>query len=398
MSPLTRRQLLRLFSAAGVAAPALAACDSTTTTTGAGGPPVSVGLLVPKSGPLQSIGTELLNGFHLYLDRRGGALSGHHINLVVSDEGDKVQAAQASAKELVEGNSVQVLTGVASAEVMRGLRDQIEAAQVPLLGSNGSPYDLGSPKYIWRTCYVDNEPGQALGGYLAGTLPPDAKVFVVSDESSSGHDEANGFISAYQGAGGSGLVGDPAVLGLVANPKASPDHVFTQIQSARAKYVFAHFSGTGAVNFVKAFHARFGSSVRLYAPGFLTEGGLLAQQGAAAKGVDTALYYSTDLDNDANRVFCAAYQSAYGSRPSSYAVASYDAAAVLEKALALAGSDLSPRSINAALGRVGEIDSPRGTWQFNQKRTPLQKWYLRQVRLDGAVLGNLVVSDLATLT
>jgi branched-chain amino acid transport system substrate-binding protein len=79
-------------------------------------------------------------------------------------------------------------------------------------------------------------------------------------------------------------------------------------------------------------------------------------------------------------------------------MASYDAGAVLTSALQLAGSDLSPQSINAAIGQIGEIDSPRGTWQFNQNRTPLQTWYLRQVRPDGAVLSNVLLSDLATLT
>ena len=35
--------------------------------------------------------------------------------------------------------------------------------------------------------------------------------------------------------------------------------------------------------------------------------------------------------------------------------------------------------------------------RFNQTRSPLQKWYLRQVRYDGEVLANSVVSELTTL-
>ena len=49
------------------------------------------------------------------------------------------------------------------------------------------------------------------------------------------------------------------------------------------------------------------------------------------------------------------------------------------------------------LGRVGQIDSPRGNWQFNQSRTPQQKWYLREVRRDGQVLSNVLISELGTL-
>ncbi|HET8662327.1 MAG TPA: ABC transporter substrate-binding protein, partial [Micromonosporaceae bacterium] len=70
---------------------------------------------------------------------------------------------------------------------------------------------------------------------------------------------------------------------------------------------------------------------------------------------------------------------------------------VLDKAVLLAGEDLTPQTLNAALGRVGQIDSPRGTWQFNQNRTPQQKWYLREVKMDGTVLANTLVSELTTL-
>jgi branched-chain amino acid transport system substrate-binding protein len=78
-------------------------------------------------------------------------------------------------------------------------------------------------------------------------------------------------------------------------------------------------------------------------------------------------------------------------------MASYDAAQVLDKAIGLAGKNVTPQQINLMLGKVGQIDSPRGSWQFNQSRTPQQRWYLREVRRDGQVLSNVLISDLATL-
>ena len=107
--------------------------------------------------------------------------------------------------------------------------------------------------------------------------------------------------------------------------------------------------------------------------------------------------YSPDLDNEANRSFAPAYQNAYGTVPTCYAMQSYDAASVLDKAITLAGGDKRHSRDNLALGKIGSIDSPRGSWQFNQTRTPLQKWYLRQVRPDGGVLSNTVLAELTTL-
>jgi branched-chain amino acid transport system substrate-binding protein len=79
-------------------------------------------------------------------------------------------------------------------------------------------------------------------------------------------------------------------------------------------------------------------------------------------------------------------------------MASYDAAAVLDRAIATAGPDPSPEDINSAIAELGQIDSPRGPWRFAEDtHAPIQKWYLRQVRRDGRALANVVVSELATL-
>src|SRR5687768_2674211 len=107
--------------------------------------------------------------------------------------------------------------------------------------------------------------------------------------------------------------------------------------------------------------------------------------------------YAPDLDNAENRRFVTEYQKAYNDVPSSYAVASYDVGTVLDKAVTAAGGSLTPADLNAAIGRLGQIDSPRGTWQFNQNRTPLQRWYLRQVRMDGSALSNVLTAELTTL-
>ncbi len=160
--------------------------------------------------------------------------------------------------------------------------------------------------------------------------------------------------------------------------------------------MFAAVSGEGAAAFFRAYRGA-GMTAPLYMPGFVTEGAALKDLGDTAAGVYTSMNYSADLDNEANRMFVAEYQKAYNSVPSTYAVASYDAGTVLDKALTLAGGDISPQSINAGLSRVGQIDSPRGTWQFNQSRRPLQRWYLRQVRKFGQVYANVQLGDLAML-
>jgi branched-chain amino acid transport system substrate-binding protein len=398
VSELHRRQLLKLFGAlgaAGIAAPALAAC-ATSDAGSAESTPVRIGLIVPQGGPNKAIGDDLNNGFQLYLNLHDGRLGGHPVQLIVVDEGDTADTGKAAVDKLIKERAVHAMTGVASSTVMTAIRDQVETGQVPLLGSNASPSTLGSVKYIWRTSYVNDEAGRALGSYLGGRH--NQSVYVISDDSDTGHEQVNGFLRTFNGLyGHPQLAADPVQVPLSGNANASLSGYVNQIRGSGAKAVFAAFSGAAATSFVKAYRAA-GISAPLYAPGFVTEGAIaLGGVGDAANGVFTAMNYSPDLDNGANRTFASAYQQAYKVLPSTYAMASYDAASVLDKALQVAGSDLTPQSVNTALSDIGQIDSPRGSWQFNQTRTPLQRWYLRQVRREGTVLTNALLGDLAML-
>jgi branched-chain amino acid transport system substrate-binding protein len=298
--------------------------------------------------------------------------------------------------KLVKEHAVEAMSGVASSVVMSAIRDQVEAAQVPLIGSNASPSTLGSVKYIWRTSYVNDEAGRALGGYLA--LKHGQSVYVINDDSDPSREQVAGFLRAFNGIPGHPtIVGDPVQVPVSSAVAGSLGGYLSGIRGSGAKVVFAAFTGDAATAFVKAYRSA-GISAQLYAPGFVTEGAARLQSlGDAADKTYTAMNYAPDLDNGANRTFASAYQEAYKVLPSTYAMASYDAAAVLDKALDLAGGDLSPQAINTGLSEIGQIDSPRGSWQFNQTRTPLQRWYLRQVRREASVLTNAMLGDLAML-
>jgi branched-chain amino acid transport system substrate-binding protein len=392
-----RRQALKLLGVLGGAGLTAACSTFSTSDDEAGRAPVSstpvrIGLLAPRTGRLKALGDEMLNGFQLYLNLNDGQFTGHPVTLLTEDEGDDAASGKAALGRLLQ-KDVLALTGGASSEVMLAVRDAVEKARVPMVGSNASPDSLQGVIYIWRTSYVNDEPGLALGGYLKGLVK--GKVALVAPRNTTGQDAIDGFKFAFGSE-------DPRIAdGVIwtdANP--APGNGFfreslDRIEAIRPAAVFCSFSGTPAVQFVKQYRAA-GLTAPIYAPGFLTEG-ILPALGDSARDIYTAMNYSPDLDNQANREFTAAYRRAYGSVPTAYAMASYDAAAVLDKAVRLAGDTLTPERINLMLGRVGQVDSPRGGWQFNTPRTPQQKWYLRRVSPDGPVLSNVMLTNLATL-
>ena len=158
------------------------------------------------------------------------------------------------------------------------------------------------------------------------------------------------------------------------------------------------YAGVEAVNFVKQYKQFLANDgIALYSSGDLTEGSVLEAQGAAAEGLETSLHYSDQIDSPRNKEFVQAYSAAYGgASPTSYSVQAYDAAAVLDKALA-AADGTSGEAIGKALGTVSQVDSPRGTWKFTANHDPDQAYYLRKVvQKDGkyvnSVIGTLTAS------
>ncbi|MFJ8569100.1 ABC transporter substrate-binding protein [Streptomyces sp. NPDC093514] len=351
--------------------------------------PVKIGLLVPQSGTYKALGDDMKAGFELYVQQHGGRLGGREVQIVVADEGETADSGKAAAEKLVKQDRVLAVSGVVSSATVNGVKDLFETSRIPLVGSNASPTTLTGAKYIWRTSYVNDEPGKALGKHVAERAG--GPVFLIAAGYQAGKDEIEGFKSTFLPAGGS-IAGEEVYTPFPATKNFQP--YLSQIENSGAKAVFCFYAGGSAVDFVKQYRD-FGLAGRipLYAPGFLTEGGVLKGQGDAANGVLTALNYSADLDNAANRTFAPAYKAAHGTDPTTYAMASWDAAQVLDKAIAAASGNVTPETVNAAISTIGDIDSPRGTWRFNSGGTPIQPWYLREVKL-GA---NTLAGDLGRL-
>jgi branched-chain amino acid transport system substrate-binding protein len=390
--------MLAALGATGVVGPVLAGCGSSTRSSSSSGtnaitgPPVKIGLLYPQSGVYKSNGDDLGNGFMLYLKLHDNRLGGRPVNLIAVDEGETPESGKAGAERLLKQEGVLAMSGVVSSAVMGTIKPIVEQAQIPLVGSNASPSTLSSVRYIWRTSWSYNDPGRALGKYVAEHT--NGTVSLIAADYQAGKDFVGGFTETFLPAKGQ-IEGSP--IWTPFNPPTTDYTPYlTQIKNSGSKAVYCFYAGSAAVNFVKQYRA-LGLTQTLYSPGFITEGSTLKAEGQDAANIYTAMNYSADLDIPANRRFASEYQRVYNLAPSTYAMAAWDAANILDKAITLAGKELTPQSLNSAIGRVGQIDSPRGAWEFNQNRTPLQKWYLRQVRQDGLVLANTVISELTTL-
>ena len=248
---------------------------------------------------------------------------------------------------------------------MVGIRDTVEEARVPLIGSNASPPSLQSVVYIWRTSYVLDEPGRALGPLPAR---PTARRTAGSRSSPRrtprSHDVVNGFREGF-GADDPRIIGAPVTYTTATPTPARATYTADDHQGARpATRRRSSASSPGPPRWSSS--SSFAQPVRRRrsthpassprAPSWTN------LEATTALGIQTALNYSADLNNDANRVFASAYRKKYHGHPHHVRDGLVRRGAGARQGDP-AGRRRSPRpqQVNLALGKIGQIDSPRGS-------------------------------------
>ncbi|MFD0558427.1 amino acid/amide ABC transporter substrate-binding protein (HAAT family) [Stackebrandtia endophytica] len=360
---------------------------------------VKIGLITPLSGIYQEPGEEMRNGFQLYLDTHGGKLGGREVELLIGNEGEGPETAVDVAEKFILQDEVAALTGVMAGGSYAEISVLAQEHNMPLIGSGGRPtLDPDKLEGLWHTSWISDENGQAIAPYMAENI--DGPVYAIGPDYQGGHDQLRGFTETFAEVGGqlANPTGETHWTPFPETTNFTP--YFTEIAQTDAAAIYAFFAGTAAVDFVTQWAQSNAKDIPLYGS-FITEGSVLDAQGDAAEGVYSVMNYSADLDNAANREFVAAWSAAgHPGQPALYSVCAWDAAQVLDRAIATIPPEMAvtPEVINDAIAALGEIDSPRGAWRFSEiAHAPIQKWYLRQVQLDGQQLANVVIEDLATI-
>ncbi|HIW63035.1 MAG TPA: ABC transporter substrate-binding protein [Candidatus Stackebrandtia excrementipullorum] len=360
---------------------------------------VKIGLITPLTGIYQEPGEEMRNGFQLYLDTHDGKLGGRDVELLVGNEGEGPETAVDVAEKFILQDEVSALTGVMAGGSYAEISVLAQEHEMPLIGSGGRPtLDPDQLQGLWHTSWISEENGTAIAPYMVENI--DGPVYAIGPGYQGGYDQLNGFTKTFLAEGGTlANVEDEALwTPFPATTDFTP--YFTEIARTDAVAIYTFYAGEAAINFVKQWANSDAKDIPLYGS-FITEGSVLNAQGDDAEGVYSVMNYSPDLDNAANREFVAAWSAAgHPGQPALYSVCAWDAAQVLDRAIASIPMDqeVTPAAINEAIAALGEIDSPRGPWRFSENaHSPIQKWYLRQVQLDGQQLANVVIDELATI-
>ena len=391
----TRRKFLAAGTSFGaaIAAATVAACRKSAPAT-----PLKIGVVLPYTGVYAVLGESITQGMELVFAREDWSVAGRKIELVKEDDEMKPPVGIRKTEKLIDADKVDILTGPVHSGILMGMRDKVHNSKTILIVSNAGADAISRDrcsKWIFRTSFSNWQPCQPMGAWVAKNLTKE--VFQIAPNYQAGKDDMDAFRETFHPAGGKVVGEEYPKLG-----ETDYAPYLTKIKQSGAKAVFAFFSGTDAVNFVKQYDD-FGlkQSIKLTGAGFLTEPDVLPAQGKSALGVITGHFYTPQLDNPTNRKFVADFKAKFANKtPDGFACQGSDTAEVIVRALrAVNGNTKDKDKLVDAIARV-EFDSPRGHFRFDPKtHNVIQPFiYVREVKEVSGGLDNVPIDKIANVT
>ncbi len=364
---------------------------------GAQSGPIKIGVVLPYTGVYAVLGESITQGMELVFARENGMVAGRKIEMIKEDDEMKPPVGVRKTEKLIDSDQVDILTGPVHSGILMGMRDKVHNSKTILIVSNAGADAISRErcsKWIFRASFSNWQPCQPMGGWVAKHVSKD--VFLTAPNYQAGKDMMNAFKETFVPAGGKVVAEDYPKLG-----ETDYAPYLTKIRQSGAKAVFAFFSGTDAVNFVKQFD-QFGlkQTIKLTGAGFLTEPDVLPAQGKSALGVITGHFYTPLLDNPTNQRFVKEFREKYaGKMPDGFACQGYDTAEVIVRALkAVNGNTQDKMKLVDVIEKI-EFDSPRGRFRFDPKtHNVIQPFiYIREVKDVAGGLNNVPIDKVANV-
>ena len=338
---------------------------------------VKIGVVVTLSGPSAVLGAQVRDGFNLAVKSLGGKLGGLEAEVIVADDELKPDVAVTKVKGLLDRDGVNFVVGPVFSNVLQAIAKPVTESSAILISPNA-----GTSNFAGKQCnpnffvasYQNDQVHEVLGKYAQDKGYK--SVFLLAPNYQAGKDSLAGFKRYFKG----------EVLDEVYTPLGQLDFSaeLAKIAAAKPEAVFTFMPGGMGVNLVKQYRQA-GLATIPFLSAFTTDESTLPAQKDDALGFLGGANWAPNMDNPQSKAFVAAYETAYGSVPGTYAMQGYDAAMLIDSALKGTGGKLADRTAIAAELKKANFTSLRGKFKFGNNNYPIQDFYLVKVakRADG---------------
>lgn len=330
--------------------------------------PIKIGYLGTFSGPIGALGQDNYDGFMLALEQRDGKLGGTPVQVLKEDDQFKPDVGLQIVQKLVEKEKVPIITGVMGSNVMMAVHRPITEKQVFLIGSNAGPSAQAGAQcspYQFVVSWQNDGHAEAAGKF--STDKGYKRMVLIAPNYQAGKDALQGFKRTYKG----------QVLEELAPGMAQPDFSaeIAQIAAAKPDAVYAFFPGSLAVNFIRQYQqAGLSKTIPLQSSSMLDATTLPALK-ESGLGLNSTHWWAPDLDNAANKGFVEAFEKKYNRIPSLFAAQGYDAALLLDTAIARVKGNVGDKPAFMAALKAGNPHSVRGVLKFGNNNFPINDYF-----------------------
>ena len=348
---------------------------------------VKIGFMAELSGPQGPLGQDQYDALMLVVERNGGKLGGVPVQILREDSQLKPDVANQIVEKLIDKERVAIITGITFSNIMMAVHKKITDKEVFLIGSNAGPSPIAgaacSP-YFFSASWENGQQAEVVGKYAADKGMK--KMVTIAPNYQAGKDFVAGFKYYYK---------TPTVNELwpALNTQDFSAEI-AQIAAAQPDAVFAFLPGGLGINFVKQWgQAGMRGKIPLLTVS-TTDGIGLPAMGDAALGVLAGTFWGPDFANAANQRFVKEFEAKYKRIPSQYAAQSYDAAQLIDAALAKTGGKVDDKKALMAALRTASFASVRGDFKFNNNQFPIQDFHMFEAVKD--TQGRMTLKTIAT--
>ena len=344
--------------------------------------PIKIGFMAELSGPQGALGQDQYDAFMMVVERNGGKLGGVPVEIIKEDSQLKPEVANQLVDKLIEKDKVPIITGITFSNVMMAVNKKITDKEVFLIGSNAGPAPIAGAQcspYSYVVSWQNDMQAEVVGKYA--TDKGYKRVIGMAPNYQAGKDFIAGFKRYYKG----------DLIDEIYTPLNQPDFSaeLAQVAAKNPDAVYVFYPGGLGVNFVRQYkQAGLAGKVPLLSAS-TADGSTLPAQKEDALGVISGTFWGPDFNNPVNVKFVEDFEKKFNRIPSQYAAQSYDAALLLDSAIAKVKGNVADKKAFQAALKAADFKSVRGNFKFNNNNFPIQDMYVFEVAKDAKGRVNL---------
>lgn len=337
---------------------------------------VRIGFVATFTGANAMLGSELLDGFKLGLQRSSGKFGGIPVNLIVGDDQAKPDIGRQLADKIVEQDRVDIVVGMNFANVLLAVAKPVLKSETFFFSIGTGPSQMAGKHcdpYFFVPSYQNDGPAEAMGAYMTGQNI--SGVYLMAPNYPAGKDLIAGFKRFYKG----------TIIKEVYTKLDQLDFAaeLAELRSVKPEAVFFFYPGSLGISFLKQYDdAGLKKTIPLYGPSFSFDQTIFPAVGNAPIGATAAAAWTEKIDNPENREFVTSFEETYGRLPSGYAAQGYDTARLLDATIGKVGGKIEEKKAFRTALREADFKSIRGPFKFNKNQYPIQNYYIARVEKD----------------